>query len=128
MKLYLTFVLILLLRAELVIEEKIDYNDLVNSIQDETALCTDLNKITLDSGNKDAASKDGIAFLIQLIILLFISVSIILSDTILLCISEAKYIKDAIRCLNLCFMWTVSSNKQLILWYIIGLLNFHYCA
>lgn len=78
MKLYLTFVLILLLRAELVIEEKIDYNDLVNSIQDETALCTDLNKITLDSGNKDAASKDGIAFLIQLIILLFISVSIIL--------------------------------------------------
>ncbi|XP_057479043.1 carbon catabolite repressor protein 4 homolog 4 isoform X1 [Actinidia eriantha] len=39
--------------AELILEEKIEYNDLVNSVQDGTSLWVDKDKDALASGNKD---------------------------------------------------------------------------
>ncbi|KAA8527989.1 hypothetical protein F0562_035142 [Nyssa sinensis] len=46
--------------AELVLEEKIEYNDLVNSIQDETTLYVDKDDDALTSGNKDSEPNDGL--------------------------------------------------------------------
>ncbi|KAK1403011.1 carbon catabolite repressor protein 4-like [Heracleum sosnowskyi] len=47
-------------KLELVMEEKIEYNDLVNSIQEEDALSANMDKITIDDTNKDTASKEGL--------------------------------------------------------------------
>ncbi|KAK9277280.1 hypothetical protein L1049_006820 [Liquidambar formosana] len=47
--------------AELVLEEKIEYNDLVNSIQDGTILFDDKHSNALASGNNDVGPKIGLA-------------------------------------------------------------------
>ncbi|XP_028111233.1 carbon catabolite repressor protein 4 homolog 4 isoform X2 [Camellia sinensis] len=46
--------------AELVVEEKIEYNDLVNSIQDGTAMHADKDNDTLASVNKDTEPNKGL--------------------------------------------------------------------
>ncbi|KAI9177359.1 hypothetical protein LWI28_014169 [Acer negundo] len=45
-------------RSELLLQERIEYNDLVNSIQDEVVSCDDEQSNMLAKGNKDAP-KDG---------------------------------------------------------------------
>lgn len=55
--------LMLPFRLKLVMEEKIDYNDLVNSIQEDAGLPVDINKISVDYTNQDAAAKEGIHIL-----------------------------------------------------------------
>lgn len=57
--------LILSFRLELVMEEKIEYNDLVNSIREDEALCANMDKITIDETNKDTASKEGKMYSVQ---------------------------------------------------------------
>ncbi|KAK2988309.1 hypothetical protein RJ640_026476 [Escallonia rubra] len=47
-------------RAELVIEEKIEYNDLVNLLHGEAKLCLDKDKHASASGNSAATSKEGL--------------------------------------------------------------------
>ncbi|XP_059663062.1 carbon catabolite repressor protein 4 homolog 4-like isoform X2 [Cornus florida] len=47
--------------TELVLEEKIEYNDLANSIQDGTTSGIDKDNDKLASGNKDAEPQDGLA-------------------------------------------------------------------
>lgn len=45
--------------AELVMEEKIDYNDLVNSINGGSDFCTDKNGDKLSTENKETECMDG---------------------------------------------------------------------
>ncbi|KAL6985557.1 Carbon catabolite repressor protein 4 4 [Sarracenia purpurea var. burkii] len=52
--------------AELVLEEKIEYNDLASSIQDGTTLLVDKDNDALPSGYKDTEQKDGILFVLKL--------------------------------------------------------------
>lgn len=47
-------------------QEKIDYNDLVNSIQEEEALCAGMDKITVNDTERDTASKEGKIYSLQL--------------------------------------------------------------
>ncbi|KAL1804253.1 hypothetical protein ACET3Z_032900 [Daucus carota] len=47
-------------KLELVMQEKIDYNDLVNSIQEEEALCAGMDKITVSDTERDTASKEDL--------------------------------------------------------------------
>ncbi|KAK1403009.1 carbon catabolite repressor protein 4-like [Heracleum sosnowskyi] len=44
---------------KLVMEEKIDYNDLVNSSQKEAGSYVDINKTAVDNTNQDAAANEG---------------------------------------------------------------------
>ncbi|KAM7490800.1 hypothetical protein LguiA_033721 [Lonicera macranthoides] len=49
-------------KAELILEEKIDYNDLVTLIQDEATPSTDKSKLAIPSGDGDSASTNDDLF------------------------------------------------------------------
>ena len=66
-------------RAELVVEEKIEYNDLVNSIQDGTAMHADKDNDTLASVNKDTEPNKGTSLAYECYITLLLFLRLILS-------------------------------------------------
>lgn len=55
-------------RAELIIEDRIEYNDLVDSIQDDSGSCEDKSEDVVTSASNDVESNKGNFIIIAIII------------------------------------------------------------